>query len=529
MRSIGTRLYAFVGIVVILIATLGSLGFRSVFRLASSVRGDVATSFENATNASDLLEEARQAHHIFAEAGASGMTTDVRRVDALRDAFEKGAAAVEARRGDTSLAQIRELFARMLTVGRSYVDAAVAQQWVQSGELSVQFEHTANDLLAKLGDVIKVERQRANDSINDVESSARTNALTFGIGLGLCLVGALGVMFFMQRSLVTPLRVLTGATRRIAQEGDLSQRVEVSARDEIGELATSFVQMVDKLRAIPTGLRESSELMSTSVAELSQTSDEGSQTVNRQAAALQETQVTVQEIRQTSLKAAQKADEVLRVAERADEIGRSGEHAIEQTLDGLTEIRAQVDTIAQKIGELAERTRQIGLITETVKDLADQSNMLALNAAIEAVRSGEHGKGFAVVAREIRSLADQSIQATNRVRDILEDITTAIRSTVAITEKGAQKMESSLVQVRSSGESLRELSGIVKENSAAARQIAAAVSQQNAGISQIHAAVSDLNTMMDNTVKQLEATGRLVIVLKRVTERVTGVVRGFRV
>jgi methyl-accepting chemotaxis protein len=83
--------------------------------------------------------------------------------------------------------------------------------------------------------------------------------------------------------------------------------------------------------------------------------------------------------------------------------------------------------------------------------------------------------------------------------------------------------------VRTSGESLRELSGIVKENSAAARQIAAAVSQQNAGITQIHSAVGELNTMMDHTVKQLDATSRLVGVLKNVTERVTGVVRGFRV
>src|SRR5205823_5185129 len=124
--------------------------------------------------------------------------------------------------------------------------------------------------------------------------------------------------------------------------------------------------------------------------------------------------------------------------------------------------------------------RQIRGITETVKDLADQSNMLALNAAIEAVRSGEHGKGFAVVAREIRSLADQSIQATNRVRDILEDLGATIEGAVSITERGKQKMESSIALVRTSGDSLRELSGIVKDTSSAVRQIAAAVSQQNA-------------------------------------------------
>ena len=97
--------------------------------------------------------------------------------------------------------------------------------------------------------------------------------------------------------------------------------------------------------------------------------------------------------------------------------------------------------MARQIRELEERTRQIALITTTVKDLADQSNMLALNAAIEAVRSGEHGKGFGVVAREIRTLADQSIRATNSVRSILEDIGTAIRDTVIISEKGAERVE----------------------------------------------------------------------------------------
>jgi methyl-accepting chemotaxis protein len=188
-----------------------------------------------------------------------------------------------------------------------------------------------------------------------------------------------------------------------------------------------------------------------------------------------------------------------------------------------------VDEIARRIGQLVERTEQIGGITQTVKDLADQSNMLALNAAIEAVRSGEHGKGFAVVAREIRSLADQSIEATSRVREILEDIGSATRAAVAITEHGSQKIDGGLGQVRATGENLRALSNIVKENSAAVRQIAAAVSQQNAGITQIFGAVTDQTRMMDETMRRLETTTKAAAVLKGLSQRVADVVSRFKV
>ena len=340
---------------------------------------------------------------------------------------------------------------------------------------------------------------------------------------------AVFISLWLARRMVRPINTLNAAVYRIVREGDLTQKIEVESNDEIGQLAATFAKMVERLREIPASLKESTRLLSESVENLGSSTNEQHQSISRQAAALQETQVTVQEIKQTSLLAAQKAETVLRVAERADEISRAGEAAIEKSLGGLTDIREQVEQIAERITSLTERTRQIGIITETVKDLADQSNMLALNAAIEAVRSGEHGKGFAVVAREIRSLADQSIQATVRVREILDDLAAAIRGAVTITEKGAEKMETGLIQVRASGENLRELSTIVKDNSAAVRQIAAAVSQQNAGITQISAAVADLNQLMNSTVTRLEATTEAGNTLKAVSNRVSLIVGSYRV
>lgn len=345
----------------------------------------------------------------------------------------------------------------------------------------------------------------------------------------LIAVVGLGLGFAVGRSLLRSLEHLTDVAERIAASGDLTQRIEVESGDEVGELAAAFGKVLIKLREIPKTLGTSVDHLAAAVVDLTKYSNDHANTLSRQAEALQEAQVTAQEIRQTSMVAAQKATVVLEVAERADAVRQRGETATEQTLASLTDMLAAVQSIAEKISELGDRTRQIGGITDTVKSLADQSNMLALNAAIEAVRSGEHGRGFAVVAREIRSLADQSIQATSRVREILHDVTLASQTTVTMTERGTQRVDAGLVQVRSSGDSLKELSAILKESAGAVRQIAAAVNQQHAGVAQIFGAITELSNMMNDTLNRIDLNTKSVAAISEATTAIKRVVGGFRV
>jgi methyl-accepting chemotaxis protein len=346
------------------------------------------------------------------------------------------------------------------------------------------------------------------------------------IGIGIVLATIASGLF--TRRLVAPIRRLTAISERIVREGDLAQVIDVGTRDEVGQLATAMRALVAKLREIPGTLGGTTDALTRASAELLQAADEQNEMVMRQATALTETQTTAQELRQTALLAAKKAEQMLVVTERAAEVGASGEKAVEASMAALGEMRANVTHVAERAQELERSTRRIGEIAATVKDLADQSNMLALNAAIEAVRSGEHGRGFAVVAREIRSLADQSIEETRRVREVLDGVTLAIAGLVRIAEDGAPRMEAGLTQMKSSGQRLLELASIVKEGSNAARQIAAAVREQTAAIGQIFGAVSDQMKMMAETKERLAKTADAADALLNVSQKVAAIVRAYR-
>ena len=148
----------------------------------------------------------------------------------------------------------------------------------------------------------------------------------------IAAVAAALAAWLLSRTLVRPLNALGDAVERIVREGDLTQQIDISGNDEIGRLAASFAALVEKLREVPRSLRESVEALSEQVTRLDRAAREQNERVARQAAALQEAQVTAQEIRQTSLIAAEKAHSVLGAAQRADEVGRSGENALTQSL-----------------------------------------------------------------------------------------------------------------------------------------------------------------------------------------------------
>jgi len=245
-------------------------------------------------------------------------------------------------------------------------------------------------------------------------------------------------------------------------------------------------------RNITRDLRESIAGLYSSVSEITAMTTQVVAGAAETATAVSETTTTVEEVKQTAQVATQKARNVSESAQRTAQVSQTGRQSVEDSTQVMQRIREQMEAIAQSIVRLSEHSQAIGEIIATVNDLAEQSNLLAVNAAIEAARAGEQGKGFGVVAQEVKSLAEQSKQATAQVRAILTDVQKATGAAVMATEQGSKAVEAGVQQAAQAGEAIRQLAESIGEAAQAATQIAASSQQQFAGMDQVALAMENI-------------------------------------
>jgi len=394
-------------------------------------------------------------------------------------------------------AQITVIFEGKIDEARQSMTGPQTERFEKMHALSIEL---GNDMLGQ-----------ARTQIAESGALAARSIRLFAIFGGVAFLLGVAMTAALNQLISRPLVAIARVAERIAS-GDLTANPAPEQRtDEVGVLGNAFARMAETLREQIRGLVEGANVLGSAASEIVASTTQLAASASESAAAVSETTTTVEEVRQTAQMASQKARHVSDSAQKAAQISQSGRKSTEDAGAGMTRIRQQMDAIAASMGRLSEQSQTIGQIIATVEDLAAQSNLLAVNAAIEAAKAGEHGKGFGVVAQEVKSLAEQSRQATTQVRTILSDIQKATTTAVLATEQGSKAVDAGTRQTEVAGESIQALAGSVTEAAQAATQIAASSQQQLVGVDQVAAAMESIRQASTQNVAsatQLETAAR---------------------
>jgi methyl-accepting chemotaxis protein len=290
---------------------------------------------------------------------------------------------------------------------------------------------------------------------------------------------ALVTWMTLSRGILRPIRQIGLQFDRIAV-GDLTQRIKVTNRNEVGALYAAVKRLQDNLGRSVGGVRAGLERISAGTQEIVVGNTNLSNRTEQQAAALQETAASMEELAATVRQNADNALQANQLAASASEVARRGGDAVGEVVSTMQGISAS--------------SRKISDIVGVIDSIAFQTNILALNAAVEAARAGEQGKGFAVVASEVRALAQRSAHAAKEIKDLIDD-------SVKKVAEGSQ-------QVQRAGETMQEIVASVARVTDIMGEISAASTEQSSGIEQINRAVTQMDGVTQQNAALVEQAAR---------------------
>ncbi|MEC1720004.1 methyl-accepting chemotaxis protein [Schinkia azotoformans] len=316
----------------------------------------------------------------------------------------------------------------------------------------------------------------------------------------LSTIAGIIIAFFIIRSISKPITIMNARLKEIAEgEGDLTQTIDLDSRDELGEMACSFNNMIGKLRELIIQVGYSAEQVAAASEQLTASSEETTRATEQIALTVQEvaigtakqaesvkgTSITVHEM-STSLSQFGTSSEVVKsTALHTSEKAVEGNKAVATIVAQMNEINETVQELSVMVKTLGARSNQIGKIVAAITGIAEQTNLLALNAAIEAARAGEHGRGFAVVADEVRKLAEQSAGSAQEISQLISTIQSDTNETVKAMEDTTNKVTEGINFVHDAGKLFEQIKQAVLEVTSQIQEAVSDVQKMAVGAEQM--------------------------------------------
>jgi methyl-accepting chemotaxis protein len=315
----------------------------------------------------------------------------------------------------------------------------------------------------------------------------------------LALITGVLLAFFITRSITVPLKAVGAVIETVAQ-GDLTQRVEIHSKDELGELGRILNTTNEGLREMVLQIQESALAIASASGEISVGNTDLSRRTEEQAASLEETASSMEQITSNVNQTADNARSANQEAGKARQVAQEGGTAVSQVIGAMEAINQS----SAKINEI------IGVVDE----IAFQTNLLALNAAVEAARAGEQGRGFAVVAAEVRNLAKRSADAAKEIK-------------VLIRESVAKSTDGNKIAAHA-GETIQEVVANVQRVTALVSDIAGATQEQSTGLNEINKAVVQMDEMTQQNAALVEESAAAAESMDSQAHALTEIVARFK-
>ncbi|MDO8306304.1 methyl-accepting chemotaxis protein [Herminiimonas sp.] len=299
-------------------------------------------------------------------------------------------------------------------------------------------------------------------------------ALMIGLGIAAVILGA-GFAWWITHSITRPMKEAVKIAQTVAS-GDLSSVIQVSSKDETGQLLQALKDMNNSLVRIVGEVRFSTEAIATASTQIASGNLDLSARTEEQASSLEETASSMEELNSTVKQNADNARQANQLALTASEVAMKGGSVVSQ--------------VVETMGSINDSSKKIVDIIGVIDGIAFQTNILALNAAVEAARAGEQGRGFAVVASEVRNLAQRSAAAAKEIKNLIGD--------------SVEKVNTGARLVDDAGATMQEVVASVRRVTDIMGEITAAGHEQTAGIEQIHQAVMQMDQVTQQNAALVE-------------------------
>ena len=317
---------------------------------------------------------------------------------------------------------------------------------------------------------------------------------------------------------------------RLVIQGDLSGTLRLASSDaSLSPLSAGIGQVMETLKKFVTETREAALQLSTSSAEVLAAATQNESSTSAQASAIHETTATMEELKGASHQIAENAQMVAAIAEQTLSGAKQGEGAIKAFMGSMEKVRHNAVEVDDAIAKLSKRVERIGTVVEVIDEIADRSDLLALNAALEGAKAGEAGRGFSIVAAEMRRLAENVMESTKEIKNLITEIREATHAAKEASD--GNKKEASEGE-KLGGNAMSSVSGIlsgIQETSDAARVIHLATQQQRTATEQVVQSMSEIEEVTRQAqAGSKQATGAAAE-LTKLAERLAELVKRFKV